>query len=365
MIAATIKNHRERLGLSPERVAELSKLSRERVLELERDDSGATLSEICALADALAFDLAAVIRGDTPSDPARSAARFRAPHGVQDLGGDGARTLARAAELGRIGGQLSKLLGSPSKSLVPWRSVKTVRNHRRLWQEGYELGESAREHLSPRQEPLRSLQGALEDHQVHVARVPLGDERNIAVSIYEPGAIPVVLLNVAASRVDHGLSRRAVLAHELCHLLHDGGEANLVTLVTRAEHREPVERRANAFAPGFIAPRKWTRATTSASTPIERVREIARTWGLTFEGAAWHAKNSELIEPEVAEELVRRHETIASDCEPTLSRRDPASVGLDVAPSPLVSGLVQDMVVDAYAEGLISRGRAHELLTFA
>jgi Zn-dependent peptidase ImmA (M78 family) len=240
-----------------------------------------------------------------------------------------------------------------------------MRNHQRLWREGYGLGETAREHLSPRQEPLQSVQGVLEAHQVHVARVPLGDERNIAVSIYEPGAIPVILLNLAASRVNQRLSRRAVLAHELCHLLHDGGEANLVTLVTREEDREPIERRANAFAPGFIAPRKWTRATTTATTPIEQVREIARTWGLTFEGAAWHAKNSEVITPEMADELVKRHEVVASECEPTLSRRDPASAGLDAEVTPLVAGLVQDMVVDAYAEGLISRGRAHELLTFA
>jgi Zn-dependent peptidase ImmA (M78 family) len=367
MLAQTIRNHRERLGLSPERVAELAQLSRERVLALETADGAPTLSEICALGAALAFDPAVVLRGEPLSDPRRSAARFRAPHGVQELGAEDARTLARAAELGRIGAELVGLIGDRKLSLVEHRDVKALRSHPKLWHEGYTLGEHARGKLSPAQQPLRSMQGLLEENHTHVARVPLSDERNHAVSIYEPGALAVILLNDRASRVRQRLSRRAVLAHELCHLLHDGGQGDLLTLVTRYKDEEPIERRANGFAPGFLAPREWTRAaiTASRSKPIERVREIAQVWGLTFEGATWHAKNCKLITPEAAEAIVGKKEVIASEVEPSIARRDPHDVGLDVTATPLVTGLIQELVYDAYEEGCITRGRAHELLRFS
>ncbi len=127
-----------------------------------------------------------------------------------------------------------------------------------------------------------------------------------AASLYEDGACPVVLLNDACARVVNRLSRRAILAHELCHLLHDGGKRDLLTIVSRHDEQgELVEQRANGFAPNFLAPEGWV--SVKATDPIEIALELGQTWGLSFGGAVWHAKNLRLITPAVAETIKSRN----------------------------------------------------------
>src|SRR5208337_1305216 len=99
----------------------------------------------------------------------------------------------------------------------------------------------------------------------------------------------------SSSRVKYPLSRRAILAHEMCHLLYDGGERDL-TIVSREEGLDAsgTERRANGFAPNFLAPKDWVRSNGKNAKAI--VTELAEQWGLSLEGAAWHAKNLGLIQ---------------------------------------------------------------------
>ena len=138
------------------------------------------------------------------------------------------------------------------------RKVQTIPSGMDSWEHGYELGAAANSTIAEGSCPISHLEQLLNENQIHVARVEFRTEGIEAASVWEQGAVPVILLNSRSSRVGYSLSRRAILAHELCHLLHDAGEADLTTRVTLAEtpnsFEDRIEQRARAFAPAFLAP---------------------------------------------------------------------------------------------------------------
>jgi hypothetical protein len=85
---------------------------------------------------------------------------------------------------------------------------------------------------------------------------------------------------------------------------------------------------------------------------------------LSFEGAAWHAKNLALIEHDDADEMVRHPENVdVGAFDEPLTRKDPVNFGLCASVSALANGLLSDRVCQAYSEGLLSKARAEEILS--
>jgi Zn-dependent peptidase ImmA (M78 family) len=342
---------------SIEGVAVLSGVPLERVRAIEMGQPPTT-SEVAKLANALAVDPAALWRGEV--SPARTTARFRAPLGVPFLAREDATLLARAAEAGRIVAHLSALLGRPASPIIAARRVLPIESWPEPWEQGYRLGVQARQRLHGKREPIASMARLFEQLGIHVASVTFQSTDILAASLYEPGAAPVVLLNRGTHRVKAKLSRRAVLAHELCHLLHDGGETNLLTLVSKGNDPSPHEQRANAFAPSFVVPGGWLEPSTT--DPRALTREVAARWGLSFEGAAWHLKNAGRMSNAEAEEMSCGREQIPDDDfehEPARLPTDNCGVS---EPVPTARGLLSDLAVLAYEGELISKGRAAEIL---
>jgi Zn-dependent peptidase ImmA (M78 family)/transcriptional regulator with XRE-family HTH domain len=296
-VSGRLRSLRDRLGFATEQVAARAGITTDRLAAIEAG-GGLSTWELAALADALAVDTGALYRGDVETDQARSVARFRQPAVQHEVHPEDARLLARAAEAGRTCHFLQENLGEPPSVLMKARHVRGLKKRPQPGRQGYELGGAARLALASDRRPLQHLQWFLEAHGVHVAYVRFVSTTIEAASLFERGAVPVILLNLQVSRIQKPLARRAIMAHELCHLLHDGGEREL-TMISREGDRTGVEARANGFAPNFLAPREWIG--TPSGSPRDRVREIAATWGLSFEGAAWHAKNLALIEHDDAD----------------------------------------------------------------
>ncbi|MCC7385969.1 MAG: helix-turn-helix domain-containing protein [Deltaproteobacteria bacterium] len=363
-LADRIRHRREELGLGVADVSKLSGLPESRVTEVEGGSPASTF-ELARLADAVAADPAALLQG-VGDDPKRSSARFRAPGGVTDIAPLDVRLLARAQEAGRVCAELRKMLGEEPSPIARLRRVRFVGDRGPPWRQGYELGLAARSALAPTSEALDSVQALLEAQCIHVAFVPFSTKGIEAASLFESSACPVILLNKAAKRVKYPLSRRAILAHELCHLLHDGGQNDLLTLVSRTDDESPVEQRANGFAPSFIAPGKWVKKGphTSASGIVS---DLAREWGLSFEGAAWHAKNLRKITADDAERLISapRRPNLDGSFEREIARTPPSQFGVEAEPTALVAGHLAERIIMACAEGVISKGRAAELLSLS
>jgi hypothetical protein len=163
----------------------------------------------------------------------------------------------------------------------------------------------------------------------------------------------------------------------MCHLLHDGGEADIATRVTCAmgacNWPEALEQRARGFAPAFLAPRgqicEWANATNLPRNPTDLVHDLAAYWGLSFEGAIWHAKNCALIESETADDLT------TTDIQPDMpiDRFEREEIGASLLSAypelrenlaPLMKGLAAKLVIEALEDSVISLGRAKELLSW-
>ena len=360
-IGAEIRRQRVGYGFSANDLAGLAGISPARLAAIEAGTAPSTW-EIFALAGALASDPAALWRGEANKSIKRSTARFRAPQGVNTISPRDARLLAQCAELGRLVQHLRDALDDPPSPVVAARDVLPVDPQLEPWDHGYRLGVQARKRLWPERATIISLEDCFEQLGIHIAWVEFEANDVLAASLYEPGAAPVIALNLSAGRVQQTLSRRAVLAHELCHLLHDGGEADLLTLISRPNEQKPYEQRANGFAPSFLAPGGWL--DLEVADPRSFVLGIAQRWGLSFEGAAWHAKNAGRIMPEQAEELVASPQAVPTNSfDIKQPRREPASLGVDVVPSPLTQGLLAEVTLRALEAELITKGRAAEILT--
>lgn len=372
-IATRIFRRAERFGFDRETVARHSGLEAARVEAIEQGER-MTVREFERICLALAVEPSAVYSGQD-GDPRRSPTRFRTAADSQGLDARDVRLLALAAVQGRALAELLRLLGREVR-ITAHRSVIAPAT-RRGWSEGYRLGEAAREALTEDSgSPLANVEHTLNALGVHVARVDFSVESVDAASVWEPGAVPVVLLNTRSGRMSHPGAERAALAHELCHLLHDGGEHDLTTQVSAGRagsgnFADRVEVRARAFAPAFLAPRAAVRAWAKSSANRRSeglVRNLGEHWGLSFEGAAWHAKNCGVISAEEGARLANlsRKPRVALDgferqAVPTPLRM--ISEGLPEAPSSLWDGLATMIVLEAFEAAHISEGRAAELVS--
>jgi len=377
VIGQRFASRREAMGASRALAARWSGLSADRVAEIEVGTNPVSAREFEALCRGLAVNPAALYRGEE-GDPRWTAARFRSdcilPHPEP---GD-VRALAVAAEVGRTLAALLAGLGRPV-ALAEYRQQVAIEGAGRAgWRRGYALGERARGALAPESGPISDMEALLVSLGVHVLRVAFSTPDIDGASLWEPGAAPVILLNVRSRRVAARLPRRAVLAHELCHLLHDAERgADLTTRVSWTEGTgtwsDAVEVRARAFAPAFLAPprqvRTWAAmlAEGTRAEPGRLLRSLARHWGLSFEGAAWHAKNVGLVEESAARVLLaegaslptrdaRKFEHSAGDA---LADADGAATR-----SAVFQGYAASLVRDALDVGSISAGRAEELLAW-
>ncbi|MEZ4267181.1 MAG: ImmA/IrrE family metallo-endopeptidase [Myxococcota bacterium] len=357
---------------------ELAGLSEARVREIQ-DGSPFSAAEFESLCRALAVDSVAMHRGEE-NRPNRAPARFRGAISDGRVNGRDMRLLSLAVEQSRILGHLLKRLGR-GVPLARYREVRPPSQNRDVWREGYEFGESARAALLPLPGPIFDLEAAARGLGIHVAQVTFSTPDIDAASVWDPTAVPVILLNKKSSRHRHTGALRATIAHELCHLLHDAGEQDLTTQVSwgrgrRGNFNEAVEVRARAFAPAFLAPRDQTRAWLQGqpsriqNSPDGVLVALAEHWGLSLEGAAWHARNCELLELAEAEAQATtssRRRISLHNFESSRGTTPPAMIFDDLPDhaAELWEGWATDLVLAAVEEGQISVGRARELLTWA
>lgn len=366
-----LRERRQALGASVRQVAAWADLDPSRLREIE---AGAAISswELDTVCRALAVDSGALARG-TDRTPKRSVARFKAASWIDPTPED-LRTLSLAAELGRIGDFLAKGVDQPVR-LEELRSPQPVHDRADPWLQGYRLGEQARRVLAPAPGPIRNLETLLTDWGAHVGRVEFSSADLDAASLWERDSLPIILLNKRSIRSRSSLSRRALLAHELCHLLHESGENDLLTQLSwsegKANYSEAIEQRARAFAPAFLAPRDevqhWFRAGDGrrAHGAEAKVRMLAERWGFSVHGAIWHAKNCAIIQARTAAELNRRAPTEDHawsdrfEDGASFDRASDARETVDIS-----RGLLSHLVAEAATASVISEGRAQEILTW-
>lgn len=372
MIGTTLRRQRELLGTDLTEVARIAAISEARLRTIEGGDPP-SVWELSAISQAVGLPVANLLNGAL-DDPRRGVARFRASGTA--LSAADTRLLALSAEAGRIAGSLHEALGFGKGRVVAARSVEAVAVTPDPWQQGYRLGSLARQRLGIPAGPIESVERLLEKCGVCVLRLPFSSDAVDGASMYESSALPIVIVNSNGARYGFPLSRRAILAHELCHVLHDSSaDRDMTTIVSRSGITDGVEQRANGFAPNFIAPRDGIdpRARREAvNDPATTVRRLGADWGLSFEGAAYHAKNLKLIRAEDERQLLERPRQQIPE-----GRFGEAALRVDLGPlglegdeqaaldrSPFAQSKLGELAMFAFRRDLITRARAIEILAF-
>lgn len=109
---------------------------------------------------------------------------------------------------------------------------------------------------------------------------------------------PVVLVNRRGTHAKGPNGRRATLAHELCHLLVDRGDALPLAEVKGGRVPREAEARANAFAAELLLPSAVAGAALEAvsTDPENAVERLRRKYGASQAIVAWQALNSDAVE---------------------------------------------------------------------
>ena len=377
-IGERFRMRREEFGASLGLTAEWSGLPRDVIDEIERGARKPTTSQFEMLCRGLAVDPGVFFRGEERA-PARTPARFREAVSYYKSDPGDLRILALAAEVGRVVHGLWKQ-GGEQYPLEAHRSrAGLVQDDSQTWMQGYDLGERARMALSEEERPIQSMKALLEGQGVHVTWASFSTKEIDDASVWEPGAAAVILLNRSSERTRKTGSRRAILAHELCHLLHDRGESEPLARLSWDEgdgnYNEAVEKRARAFAPAFLAPRpwlkKWREGLPAEIDPEDLVASVSQHWGLSFEGAAWHCGNAGMIPRGVDRRIAECSSRPKTGVQEAMfeateegTQLGLEGIGAQETPSETMDGLASRLVRSLLERGALSASRAREIVSW-
>lgn len=358
-IGGRVQKWRDRMGFTLEEVSLASDLPLQRLTDVESGGTAVSAYEIYKIARALGADPGVLLAEEQViGDPLRGPVRFEREDALAAVSARDRRLLAVAAEVGRVGASLCRLL-SRGITTLPAHSTPLGASLE-PWEQGYALGIEARSELSLGHGPIPHLIRTLEGLGVHVAFVEFEDDDIDAAAIREPDAVPVVLVNRTGNRVFERRSLRPLLAHELCHLLHDNNESRVLTLVSRRSHlADAVESRANAFAPAFLAPPVGLGGDELSDEAL--VLRLVEAWSFSVRGASWHVRNIRRLSEDRAHELAESlRPRVAASPGPSEAPNG-AAEALPTDPSPLAYGLVSRLAAEALEAGFVSEGRAREI----
>jgi Zn-dependent peptidase ImmA (M78 family) len=227
------------------------------------------------------------------------------------------------------------------------------------------LAIQTRKALGNENEPFASVREAMWRLGIATFLVEFASE-SIDGCMWRPrGSAPCAAINVLARQ---GLvtAWRMSFAHELCHALFDRPKQGRTGLIEmRTEGGDAKERRANAFAAYFIAPRSAVNrflteyGLRSTEKPTEQhLLALSLHFGIGVEAMAWHLVNCDRW----VQDDVLRHRNLVSPPFVSADDRELRASAIEQEVPIERRGLVLDLATQALAQGKISVARWRELI---
>jgi Zn-dependent peptidase ImmA (M78 family) len=132
----------------------------------------------------------------------------------------------------------------------------------------------------------------LDRWRIPVIDISLAEPTLEGVGIWGKKHGPMVLINRTSPHAKRPTSRRAILSHEICHLLIDRSGALPLAEVMEGRIRPVVEQRARAFGAELLLPTELVeRNYVHTSNIPELVNFLSATFGASYEICAWQIRN--------------------------------------------------------------------------
>ena len=313
-IEESLRGRREELGLSVASVAGAARLPHDTVTAAETNAYDIPIQSLESIAFALGLDesrLAFHLASDADQALAvrlRTLQNQSADAYEVGLSAGTVLTLAEAVSIVRVQCQLQETLGIYSRLEEFEPSGNYGSRGNPAWQVGYNLASETRETLGIGNDSIESMRSLVEETlgiPVIQARMPESiSGATVAVRTGNGGEFRGIVLNTVGQNRNVWV-RRATIAHELGHLLHDSEDRLESVRVDSYDgnERDPeesfrdssvdyVEQRANAFAIAFLAPNDAIRERVDVPIRGEDVAMVMSTYGVSRTSAQFHISNA-------------------------------------------------------------------------
>jgi Zn-dependent peptidase ImmA (M78 family)/transcriptional regulator with XRE-family HTH domain len=344
-LGSRLRRIRESRGYTQQDVAEVLRIPRSSVVQIESGNRSVDSLELMELSEELSFDPRDLFADEFSEQKDSVTALFRAePRAATDK--KLSQAISKWSELCRQFTNLEKLVGADRGLVPPVRyDMPEPRNKWDAIQQGTAVADQERNRLKLGTGPLPELPEIIESQGVRVGLLPLDDSIS-GLFLTDDKIGLTVLVNSRHSEQRQLFS----YAHEYCHLLFDRQKKGIVS---RLENREDqTEVRANSFAAVFLMPERGVREFLSgvgksqdvptlqevydeeggrvraqrrgSSEPyglqFYNVAHLAFYFGVSYPSALWRLKSLQMISEEERESLARK-QTAASAFRKVLGER--------------------------------------------
>jgi len=363
-IGTRLRHQREALGFTQKQVAEYLGLHRPTISEIEAGRRDVTSQELFEFARLYVTSLSDLLAEPKPSEDNVTTVLFRRP-GLETP--DARRAVKKFMQRCRDERELEELLGiDPPDGVRPSYRVEDPASTWDAVRQGENIARKERKRLGLGGEPMRNPLDLLEQQGVRIA--PLTDDDDDGVDldgIYFETEDLGACVAVNLQRDDcTGFRAAFTAAHEYAHWLL--GDVKVEEFSFSAKNREPHEVRANAFAAAFLLPEEGVRSyfrnvgllreeLISRLSPADIVRAMDY-FGVSRQALLYRLQNLKLIKTATAEDL-RAQDWSARDVTNLAGR-----LGLKLRRQEYLSTRLPILAIDGWRRGLITSGRAADLL---
>ena len=363
-IGTRLRHQREVLGFTQKHVAQSLGLHRPTISEIEAGRRDVTSQELFEFARLYVTSLNELLAEPAPSEENVTTVLFRRP-GLETP--DARRAVKKFMQRCREERELEELLAiDPPDGVRPSYRVEYPASTWDAVQQGENIARKERRRLGLGGEPMRNPIDLLEQQGVRIA--PLNDNNDDGVDldgIYFETEDLGACIAVNLRRDDRTGFRAAFTAsHEYAHWLL--GDVKVEEFNFYADERELHEVRANAFAAAFLMPEEGVRSYFGNVGLLREgkiselsLADIVRAmdyFGVSRQALLYRLQNLGLIATATAKDL-RDRDWSARDVT-SLARR----LGLGLRRQEYISTRLPILAIDGWRRGLITTGRAADLL---
>jgi Zn-dependent peptidase ImmA (M78 family) len=272
--------------------------------------------------------------------------------------------LARVSVAARLVAGLNILLDRPDLWLSRGSKLGPTGPFGAPTEQAEKLAKVVRKELGNKQDPLLSVRANVARLGIPTFLSEFASDEIDGAMWQARGESPCIVVNVLA-RGGLVTAMRMTVAHELCHALFDRPKRGGWGLVeARSENTTRLEKRANAFAAYFLAPRSGVaRFLKEAGSPgkpsAQHLLGLCRHFGMGAEAMARHLQNCGYW---AEEDFLANRGAMSPEFSCDDDRESRPLNGEDRAPLEK-RGLVLDLATQALERGKINPGRWREIMT--
>jgi Zn-dependent peptidase ImmA (M78 family) len=176
------------------------------------------------------------------------------------------------------------------------------------WTDGYRLAEewTAKADIRHKRDGAVDVEEHLERLGVAFTDIELDDAATAGLAVQPESGTPHIFVNRRNPRCEFPSGKRFILAHELCHLLHDRSHGRNLAMISGPWAPRDLEKRANAFAAALLMPPALLRKGLHSDDNLdyEGLLALAKRLSVSTDALAHHLANCGLISESVRDVLL-------------------------------------------------------------